>query len=567
MARVDYSKELFLLRTAYSTDNVAKARGIPAAKWSRADAAWHVKPYWRNIQFIRDTWPDAGWSTEAEKASVEVERQYNAATLPEFDFSALEGVPFKYPPMDHQKRALLLGRNRNAFAYFMEQGTGKTKTVLDDIAHNYRTGKVDAAIVFAPNSVKLNWASWDDKDEITNHMAPDIKYHKFVFKSDPDAADRKAWADMEKRAAHEEGLVIIVVNYEALIVKRCFEYLMQIVTKLRTMLVFDESTRIKKPGSQRSKAAKKIRAKAKMVRLLTGTPMVKSPLDIFNQMAMMNEAILGFGSYYAFRNHFCNMGGFQGKQVLSYKNLDELSDLIAPHSFRVTKKEALELPEKIYMPKRTVLMSESQAKAYKDMKESFVAEHLGKSVEASNVLSQIMRLQQITGGYITSGEDVIELVSPEHNPKFLEALHLIEDAPGQVIVWARFTQELEAFVRLLESKRISCRAFYGAIPNDQRIQAKHDFLAGKFNVMVANQQAGGTGQDWYTAQTVIYLSNGFSTEDRVQSEDRAHRKGTVNKVTYYDIVCPATEDVRVLRVIRENLKISDLVMDAIQDWL
>lgn len=567
MARIDFANEVFLLRTAYSAENVAKARGIPAASWSRADAAWRVKPYWRNIRYIKDTWPEAGWATTAEAAAKKVELEYNAATVAEFDFSALEGVPFKWPPMDHQKRALLLGRDRDYFAYFMEQGTGKTKTVLDDIAHNYRNDKIDAVIVFAPNSVKLNWASWDDKDEITNHMAPDIKYHKFVFKSDPDAADRKAWADMEKRAAKEPGLVIIVVNYEALIVKRCFDYLMQVTSKLRTMLVFDESTRIKKPGSQRSKIAKKIRAQAKKVRLLTGTPMVKSPLDIYNQMSMMHESILGFGSFYAFRNHFCNMGGFQGKQVLSYRNLEELSDLIAPHSFRVTKKEALDLPEKIYMPKRAVKMTDIQAKAYKEMKESFVAEHLGKSVEASNVLSQIMRLQQITGGYLTNGDEVIELVPPEQNPKFLEALQLIEDAPGQCIVWARFTPELHGFARLLESKGISCRIFDGSVPNDQRIQYKHDFLAGKFLVMAANQQAGGTGQDWYVAETVIYISNSFSTEDRVQSEDRAHRKGTVEPVAYYDIVCPATEDVRVLRVIRENLKISDLVMDAIQDWL
>jgi SNF2 family DNA or RNA helicase len=292
-------------------------------------------------------------------------------------------------------------------------------------------------------------------------------------------------------------------------------------------------------------------------------------MDFYYQFETLDPAILGFGSFYSFRNHFCNMGGFQGRQVLSYKNLEELSDLMAPWSFRVTKKQALkDLPPKIYMPNRQTKMTAVQAQAYKDMKKEFAAGHNGQEVEAANVLAQMMRLQQITGGYLTHGEEtIIELVEPSKNPKFKEALELIEDGPGQAIVWARFTPEIDGFCRLLDDKKISYRRFDGATPKEDRAQIGRDFLEGKFQVMVSNPQVGGTGQDWYTAETVIYLSNSFNTEDRVQSEDRAHRKGTKNPVAYYDIVVPATEDVRVLKVIKDDVKLSDAIMDALEDWL
>ena len=495
-----------------------------------------------------------------------IRAEFFSATAP-LDITVLDGEPFKMPPMEHQKRALIKGRDKPAFAYLMEQGTGKTKTLIDDAAHNYRTGKIDALIVVAPNAVKGNWVAWDGFDEVTNHMADDILTHKFVFNSDAKADELRAWKRMEERARKEPALIIVAVNYEALLVKRCFNFLEDLTSKMRTMIVLDESTKIKKAGSQRTKLALKIRKNCVMARILTGTVAVKSPLDLYSQFNFLDPAILGFNSFYAFRNHFANLGGFQGKQVLSYKNLDELADLIAPYSYRCTKKEALkDLPEKIYMPTRRVKMTEEQVEAYRSMKEEFRVQTVDGEIAAPIVLTQIMRLQQITGGYVTHGELVVELVPPERNPKFVEALDIIHESPGQCIVWSRFTPEIDGFCRLLEANGISFRRFDGSTSPEDRLAAKRDFLEGKFTVMVANPQVGGQGQDWYTAETVIYLSNSFSTEDRVQSEDRAHRKGTKKPVAYFDIIVQATEDVRVLRVLRGDLKISDMVMSAVQEW-
>jgi SNF2 family DNA or RNA helicase len=176
------------------------------------------------------------------------------------------------------------------------------------------------------------------------------------------------------------------------------------------------------------------------------------------------------------------------------------------------------------------------------------------------------RLRQITGGYVKNGEETIELVFPDKNPKFLECLDIIEDAPRQSIVWSSFTAEISGLCALLEEKKISYRRFDGQTSDEDRRQASLDFVAGKFDVMVANPAAGGTGQNWYTADTVVYLSNSAKTEDRVQSEDRAHRKGTISSVTYNDIVVPGTEDIRTLRIVKGDIAISDAVMEALSDW-
>lgn len=570
VTRVDTHAGDFHVRTVFSQENVRLGRGIPSARWSRPHGAWVAKPFWRNVRYIRATWPDAGWTTAAAELATALEDEANKIEAP-LDLKILDAETFKNPPMSHQKRALLLGRDKAQFAYLMEQGTGKTFVTIYDAVHNYRKGRIDAVIVCAPNSVKANWVRWEatekEPDELIKHMPSDVKYTKGVYVSAPDASEKKAWAEFEKKIrTGDPGLVIIVVNYEALLVKRCFEWLDGVMDGVRVMIVCDESTRIKK-NSERSKAARKLRKKAKVARILTGTPVVKTPLDAFYQFSFLDEVILGFTSFFAFRNHFAVLGGFQGKQVLAYKNLDELTDLIAPWSFRVTKKQCLDLPPKIYAPPRRVTITPEQNVAYKEMKASFITELQGESVIATNVLAQIVRLQQITSGYVTRPDgSVVEIIPPSRNPKLQECMGIIDESPSKIIVWGRFTDELTALCSLLTQAEIKWVRYDGTVSPKDRDIAEREFKYGDATVMVANPAAGGVGKDWYVAETVIYLSNSYITEDRVQSEDRAHRKGTTNNVVYYDVVVPHTEDERVLRVIKDNLSISALVTSALEEW-
>lgn len=570
-ARIDLHEGAFHVRTSYSLENVRLGRGIPAGRWSRPHGAWVADPFWRNVKYMRETFPDAVWSSAAKAEAQRLDDEYHAIDAP-LDLSVLDAETFKNPPMEHQKRALLLGRDQPAFAYLMEQGTGKTYTAIMDACHNYRQNRIDAVIIACPNSVKSNWARYEatekEPDELIKHMPPDVPYTKGVFIAQPSKDEKAAWADFERKIkSGKQGLVFIVVNYEALLLKRCFDWLQSVLKNARVMVVCDESTKIAK-NSQRTKAAIKLRKDAKIARILTGTPVVKSPLRAYYQFGFLAAKILGFGSFYAFRNHFAVMGGFQGKQILAYKNLDELTDLIAPYSFRVTKKQCLkDLPEKIYAPPRRVEWTPEQLLAYKRMKSLFETEINGEQVIATNVLAQIVRLQQITSGYVTRPDgSVLEIIPPARNPKLKECMAIIDESPGKVIVWGRFTEELTALGELLTKAKIKWGRYDGTIPMRDRNAIENEFKFGELTVLLANAAAGGYGKDWYMAETVIFLSNSYVTEERVQAEDRAHRRDTKNSVSYYDIVIPHTEDERVLRVIRDNLAISELVTGALEAW-
>ncbi len=299
--------------------------------------------------------------------------------------------------------------------------------------------------------------------------------------------------------------------------------------------------------------------------------MIKSPLKAYSQFAFLDEDCLGFGSYYAFRNHFCVLGGFKGKQVLNYRNLDELADRIYACSFRVTKAECLDLPPQVY-EKRHVHMTAEQLKAYEGMRKQLLAEHDGEVVEARIALTQILRMQQITGGYMTDGPDrEIELVSPEKNPKLMEAMAIIDEAPGQVVVWCRFIPELKAVARLLESEGVSYCEFHGGVAEKDRYDIRKGFAAGKWRVLLGNQAAGGIGIDEFkVADTVIYVSNSADTEQRKQSEDRNHRIGSEihNQIVYYDLIVPNTVDVKIVQIMRRDGNVSAAVMrDGISQWI
>ena len=282
--------------------------------------------------------------------------------------------------------------------------------------------------------------------------------------------------------------------------------------------------------------------------------------------------LLRYGNFYAFKARYCIMGGFEGRQVLKYINLDELSQKIASCSFRVIKDECMDLPPKIYQ-KRRVYMSDAQAKAYEQMKRTMLATIRGKEVSATIQLTQVMKLQQITGGYVKMDDgSVAEIVKPENNPLIKETMGLVEEAGDQkVLIWAHFHEEIDALIRVLRKEGYKVAQFDGRVPERERLQIRRDFKNGKYDVLVGNQGAGGMGIDEFKiASVVIYYSNSYDTEARIQSEDRTHRGGSEmhDHITYYDIVVPNTVRVKIIATLRNNKSISDEVMrDGLQEWI
>lgn len=580
---------------------VEKVKGMPQRRWDKANKRWKFKPTLANIEYVQKWFPDAEWGEDTfqfvEDATGRKARREETAQVKaeaDFDFSLLDDVPFKLPPLDHQKIALLLGRDEVAFAYLMDQGTGKTKVLIDDAAHNWRQGRIDGLIVFAPNSVKSNWVDPEDTfsqtndpndmDEITKHMAPDVPVNKGAWVSSPNKREKKMYAEFKKRWGEENVLHILVINIEAMHVKRVFEEALAFTLAHKCMATCDESTRIKNRAARRTKNAVKVRDGCILARIMSGTPLIKSPLDAFAQFRFLDEDIIGYSNYYTFRNHFAVMGGFNGYQVLFYQNLEELSDKINAVSYRVLKKDCLNLPPQVYL-KRKVDLTREQASIYSSMRDSMIVDlsdygHEGE-VNATIVLTQLLRLQQITGGYVPqldgNGEQIgiAELIPPERNPKFTEVMEIIDESGDQkVIVWCRFREEIAGLAKLLAKRdnEFGFLEFHGGISTSNRREVRKEFFSNpRYKVMIANQDAGGIGLDEFkVASIAVYLSNSYSTEGRVQSEDRTHRIGSEvhDLITYYDVIANKTVDSKVITSLRDDVNISAQIMkDGWREWI
>lgn len=583
----------------YDQITVEKIKSMPQRRWVKSRNQWEFKPTLVNIQYAQKWFPSAEWGEDTkvfvDQAFERRDKREAAAKMKEagdFDFSLLDHVPFKMQPLEHQKKALLLGRDMPYFAYLMDQGTGKTKVLIDDAAHNWRQGNIDSLIVLAPNSVKSNWVDPEDNfsitndtndlDEIRKHMAPDIEFNAGCWESSPNKRARGIYEKFRKQIDDMNKLQILIVNIEALHVKRVYEECLKLIYKRKCMIVSDESTRIKNRAAKRTKNALKLRNFCTHSRIMSGTPLIKSPLDAFSQFKFLDPDVLGYDNYYSFRNRYAQMGGFNNFQILYYYNLDELSEAINKVSYRVLKSDCLDLPPKVYT-KRRVSLTRAQAAMYTDMRDLSIIElkKYGQEgrVNAAIVLTKLLRLQQITGGYLPeideAGETVgvVEIMPPKDNPKFKEVLTLIEESGDQkVIVWCRFRAEIAGLVSLLKQKNFEVLEFHGGItPVIRRNNRKAFYSNPKYKVMVGNQDAGGIGiDDFKIASLSIYLSNSFSTEGRVQSEDRTHRIGSEmhDMISYYDIIGEHTIDEKVISSLSGDMEISAKIMrDGWEGWV
>lgn len=578
--------------------DVAKAQAIPGRRYLKKRKVWSAPASLAAFEYLLRVWPNLIASEDACAAHAKCKEQQVArlATLEanygQIDTSVLDGIPFKTEPFMHQRQALSLGASQLVFAYLMDQGTGKTWTLLQDMAINYRNAIIDAVIVVCPNSIKQQWA-----EQIEQHLPDDVPRNVGIWTSVPNAAQKRENAEwIESFQNNEQTLHWFIVNVEALGMARCEEFLAQIAKQSHCAIVVDESTKIKNRTAKRTKGAMRIRAHCKLARIMSGTPVIKSPMDAFAQFNFLDRDILGYDNFFSFRGHYGVMGGYKNKQVVAYKNTEELARAIKTCSFRVTKDECLDLPPKLFA-RRDVSMQPAQKKEYDRMRREmlamldepckacdgigYVMVDGGGAIEqeevpkvcgvchgtASNVsvtiaLTQLLRLQQITCGFITDGPEVLHWFT-DNPPKIMECMDIIEDADTQqILCWSNFRPEIDRLCQELALRGISYGELHGGISDDGRNAFRTSFQAGNLQVGVCHPAAGGIGVDLWMANIANYLSNSHKTEDRVQSEDRCHRIGSEihDNVFYNDIVVPGTVDVKILRVIRNNRDMSDAIM-------
>jgi len=473
---------------------------------------------------------------------------------------------FKSKPFAHQLKALEMSWDKEVFAYFMEMGTGKSKVLVDNIAMLYDKGKINGALIIAPKGVYSNWYD----TEIPNHMPDHIEHNTVIWEA-PTASQIKKMSDVVFKST--EDLNILIMNVEAFSTIKGYQYALKFLSAHRALIGIDESTTIKNPSAKRTKNILSLAKYSKYRRILTGSPVTKSPLDLYSQCQFLDPYLLEQSSYYSFRTKYAltrkiNVSGRQVEIVVGYRNLGELSDKIKFFSYRVLKDDCLDLPPKTYM-KRIIQLSDEQKKVYKQMKETALALLDGKLMTSATVLSQLMRLHQITCGHFKSDDGKIQTLK---SSRLEELMDVLSEMEGKAVIWAHYRYDIQVIVEAIKKEYgdNSVVTYYGDTSVEDRQIAIKKIQDPKSSVrfIVGTPQTGGYGITLTGASTMIYYSNGYDLEKRTQSEARIDRIGQANNMTYIDIIAEGTIDEKIVKALRSKINIATEVMgEELKDWI
>jgi SNF2 family DNA or RNA helicase len=472
---------------------------------------------------------------------------------------------FKTKPYAHQLKALELSWDKKVFAYFMEMGTGKTKVAIDNISMLYDKGKINGALIIAPKGVYKNWYS----EELPTHLAKHVEHRTVLWQA---TINKKQQKLLDTLFEPGEDLHILIMNVEAFSTQKGVEFAGKFLNCHNTFMAIDESTTIKNPGAKRTKNIVGLGKYAKFRRIMTGSPVTKSPLDLFKQCEFLDEYLLDHSSYYTFRTRYAIMrkAHFNGRSVeivVGYKNLGELSDKLKPFSYRVLKDDCLDLPKKTFM-KRVISLSAEQDKVYKQMKQMALAQLNGKVITTASALTQLMRLHQITCGHFKADDGSTQLVK---NNRLNELLELLDEVEGKAVIWAHYQYDVQTIIDSIKKEYgdDSVVDYYGKTPNEDRQDNIKKFQSDpKCRFLVGTPSTGGYGITLTAASTMIYYSNGYDLEKRQQSEARIDRIGQEKPMTYIDIICEDTVDERIVKALRKKINIaSEILGEQLKEWI
>jgi SNF2 family DNA or RNA helicase len=473
---------------------------------------------------------------------------------------------FKTKPYAHQITALEKSWNKEAFAYFMEMGTGKSKVLIDNISMLYDKGKINGALIIAPKGVYQNWYNI----EIPNHMASHIEKDVVLWQA---LINQKQQNQLNILFESTEKLHILLMNVEAFSTKKGLEFAAKFLRCHNTLMAIDESTTIKNPDAKRTKAIVALGKHARYRRILTGSPITKSPLDLYKQCEFLDEGLLDYSSYYAFKTRYAvlrtaNFGGRSVQLVVGYKNLSELSSKMEPFSYRVLKEDCLDLPDYVFT-KRIIQLTPEQRKIYSTMKQIALAQLDGKLMTTATALVQLMRLHQITCGHFTADDGTVKEIKNERLDALMEILDEVEN---KAVIWAHYRHDIKSIIQAVDKKfgKDSYVTYYGDTPSAERqdnIKRMQDPNS-PVRFLIGTPQTGGYGITLTEANTMIYYSNGYDLEKRTQSEARINRAGQVRKMTYIDIIAEDTVDEKIVQALVKKMNIANEIMNEdMKDWL
>lgn len=487
----------------------------------------------------------------------------------------------------HQLEVYERCRDMRFFALFWEPGLGKTKETLDIASYLYARGRIDQLVVLSPKSVHTNWT----RHEVPTHMAAPHVAASY-WSNDADGKHRAARLIWLQPSRFVDRLRVMSMSFDSARTEHGQEFLLSATLLFRTMLVVDESTGIKSHTAEITKVAKRVGSQCLYRYILTGTPAAQSPFDVHSQVQFLDEDFWGrhgVRAFGAFKTEFGVFGsqwvrGPKGpKQIPSvtgYRRLEELQKILEPISSRLLKEDSgVELPPKLYQ-RYSFEMTPEQRHAYEELEREFVLEldDVGY-VEAPMAMTRLMRLQQITSGFVGAADsfeatfesDSIRtrpIMPASQNPR-LRLLHEIMGqvgVRGKMLVWCRFTHEVDMVCETTPD----CERYDGTVSHRAREAALDRFRDPDHpsRVLVVGLKAMSHGVTVTIAKTIIYYSNDYSLERRLQSEDRAHRIGQDQKVLVIDIVGEDTVDEQVVDALRSKYDIAAQVTgDRLREWI
>ena len=470
--------------------------------------------------------------------------------------------PYKTKPYEHQRKALEASAEKVQWAYFMEMGTGKTKVTIDNIAYLFFQRKITAALIIAPKSVYTVWET-----EIETHLPDQLKYKTYKWNIDKPSVYTKL--------NDYKDLRIFLINVEALSTKRGYEACVDYLTKNKLNFVaLDESTTIKNRSAKRTKNILGLRKLARVRRILTGSPITKSPLDLFTQCQFLSPELLGFSSYLAFRNRYAEMTDIpvgSGRYISVpkyYKRLEELEIRLQQFSTRIRKDQCLDLKPKVRQKRYIELEGESK-NIYDRLRTSALAIVEDSTISFSNKLTEIIKLHQVCNGFTKNDDGEIMSL---HESKINALEEIINETDGKIIIWANYIHNIKQIIMFLKKKygEESVVSIYGEVNVEDRKKAVERIQTDeKTRFMVGNPTTGGFGLTLTACNTVIYFSNNYNLEVRMQSEDRAHRMGQKGSVVYIDIVAKNTLDEAIMKALTKKGQIAAKTLgeEDLRSWL
>ncbi len=472
---------------------------------------------------------------------------------------------YKKKPFAHQEKALATADGKLEFGYFMEMGTGKSKVLIDELAILHLQKKINFALIIAPKGVYSNWV----RKEIPEHMSTDISHRTIQYFS---SANKSQLEHMRSVGQQFDGLTLFVMNVESFSTvkgQKTGQYLQRMFGKYG-LIAIDESTTIKNHKAKRTKALLKISKNFAYRRILTGSPITKSPVDIFSQSEFLRPGLLGFESFYGFQNKYAIMetgyNGYHNREystIVGFRNLDDLSNRLLKWSYRALKKDCLDLPDKLYTS-RNVPLTPEQKRMYKSIEEeAYYMFESGDLTTAPAIITQMLRLQQVLSGHLRTEQGELQTF-PTYRIDALQ--EILNEHDGKAIIFSRFRYDIENIVKNLPN----AGAYYGATTDEERQLLIDEFQNpdGNIQYFVGNPQTAGYGLTLTQANLIIYYANDFNLETRMQSEDRAHRIGQTKNVTYVDLITPNTIDQKIVEALRDKIELGAKVLgEKAREWL